>query len=69
MARQNDYFAEAVLMCLKRQKVTQSAIAKRIGIGQSAVSMILSRQCRPQRETVKKFAKALGVAAEQLWPF
>lgn len=69
MSRQNAYFADAVRKHMKRQKVTQSAIAKKIGIRQSAVSMILSRKCRPQRETVKKFAKALGVEPKQFWPF
>lgn len=69
MSHQNAYFADAVREHMKRQKVTQSAIAKKIGIRQSAVSMILSRKCRPQRETVKKFARALGVEPDQVWPF
>jgi len=34
----------------------------RIGIGPSAISMMLNRQYRPQRRTVAKFAKALKVA-------
>ena len=69
MSHQNAYFADAVRKHMKRLKITQSAIARKIGIKQSAVSMILSRKCRPQRETVKKFARALGVEPEQVWPF
>jgi len=29
--------------------------------------MMLNRQCRPQRRTVAKFAKALKVPAGELW--
>ena len=34
----------------------------------TAVSMLLSRQSRPQRRTVERFARARGVAPEDLWP-
>jgi lambda repressor-like predicted transcriptional regulator len=38
-----------------------------VGVGQSALSMMLKRQCRPQERTVQRLAEGLGVAAEELW--
>ena len=37
-------------------------------IGQPAVSNLLSRRSRPQRRTVEKIARALGVATSEIWP-
>ena len=42
--------------------------AAAIGVGQPAISMVLTRNCRPQRRTVEKIAKALDVSAEEVWP-
>jgi len=67
MARQEATFAEAVLKLMKERGVTQKVLAQKIGIGQPAVSMILSRKCRPQQATVEKIAKALGVEPERIW--
>jgi transcriptional regulator with XRE-family HTH domain len=48
--------------------LTQEQLAEKIGVGQPAISMMLKRQCRPQKRTVQRLAEALGVAAEELWP-
>lgn len=48
--------------------MTQDQLAEKIGVGQPAISMMLKRQCRPQKRTVQRLAEALGVAAEELWP-
>jgi predicted XRE-type DNA-binding protein len=61
-------FAERLAALLKKEQMTQVQLAEMIGVGQPAVSMMLSRSCRPQRRTVEKIAGALGVAAEELWP-
>ena len=68
ITHQQTFFANAVRKLMKSQKITQKALANKIGIGQTAVSMILSRECRPQQETIKKFAKALNVDPKRLWP-
>jgi lambda repressor-like predicted transcriptional regulator len=60
-------FAEAVLKLMKERGITQKVLAEKIGIGQPAISMILSRKCRPQRATVQKIAKALGVEPKRIW--
>ncbi len=47
--------------------VTEVQLARRIGVSQSAISMMLPRRCRPQRRTVEKLAETLGVKADDLW--
>ncbi len=61
-------FAERLAVLLKKEQMTQIQLAEMIGVGQPAVSMMLSRGCRPQRRTVEKIAGAHGVSAEELWP-
>lgn len=67
MARQEAAFVDAVQKIMKERGITQKTLAEKTGVGQPAVSMILSRKCRPQRGTVQKVAKALGVDAKRLW--
>jgi lambda repressor-like predicted transcriptional regulator len=61
-------FAERVKKLMVAKNVTQSKLAEAAGIGQPAVSNILNRRCRPQRRTILRFAEALGVLPEELWP-
>jgi len=61
-------FAEKLHHCMKQKRMTQSQLAEKVGIRQSAVSNILRRKCRPQRRTVARFAEALGLSPEELWP-
>ena len=61
-------FTERVRNLMHEKNVTQEALAATAGIGQPAVSNILNRRCRPQRRTVVRFAEALGVSPQELWP-
>ena len=61
-------FAERLAATMREQNVTQTALAERVGLHQSAISMMLSRDCRPQKRTVTKLAAALGVEPAALWP-
>jgi predicted XRE-type DNA-binding protein len=60
-------FTSALKMIMQQRGLTQAQLADLVGIGQSSISMILNRQCRPQRKTVLKFAQALSVDPQQLW--
>jgi len=48
--------------------MTQEELAEKTGVGQPAISNMLNRQCRPQHRTVRRFADALGISPEELWP-
>jgi len=61
-------FGERVNALLEARSMTQADLAATIGVGQSAVSMIINRECRPQKRTVEKIADALKVSPEELWP-
>jgi len=65
--RQQVFFAERLEKLLREKDLTQTALAEKIGVGQPAVSMMLSRQCYPRRRTVEKIAEALNVAVSELW--
>jgi len=64
---EQEEFAARLRTLMKEKGINQEGLSKAAGIGQSAVSNILTRCCRPQRRTVKKFAEALGVSPSQLW--
>ncbi len=68
MDAQEETFANRVESCMKERGMNQTELADAIGIGQPAVSMLLSRTARPQRRTVDKIADALKVDASYLWP-
>lgn len=68
MAQQEDSFAQNLDRAMHRVGMTQVRLAELAGVGQPAIAMMLSRQCRPQRRTIKKFAEALGVSPQELWP-
>ena len=61
-------FAKRLRQLMEAKGLTQAQLADAVGIGPPAVSMILNRSCRPQRKTVLRFAEALGVSPEHLWP-
>ena len=61
-------FADRVERLMQQKGLTQTALAQAAGLNQPAISMMLSRQCRPQQRTVENVAKALGVSPETLWP-
>jgi len=68
MDRQEATFAERLRSQMEKQELTQAELAKKVGIGQPAISMMLNRTCRPQRKTVQRIATALGIDPEELWP-
>lgn len=68
MDREEATFADRVKELLDEKGWTQQDLAEAIGVKQPAVSMMLSRDARPQQRTVIKIAEALGVASESLWP-
>ena len=61
-------FAKRLHQHMKAAGMKQGELAKKIGVGQPAISNMLNRQCRPQQRTVKKLAKALGATPGDLWP-
>lgn len=68
MDREEADFANRLRALMEKQGITQADLAKKVGIGQPAVSMMLNRACRPQRKTIARFAEALGVSPDMLWP-
>lgn len=67
MDAQEESFAERVRTLMEQQDITQSELARRIGIGQPAVSLMLRRECRPQSATIDRIAKALDVKRSDVW--
>ena len=61
-------FARRLRQLIEERGLNQEQLAEKIGIGQSAITMMLKRTCRPQRKTVLRFAQALGVSPDELWP-
>ena len=61
-------FAQRLQDTMDEQGMTQSELATAVGLGQSAIANLLARNCRPQRRTVVKLAKALNIAPDELWP-
>lgn len=68
MDKEEAFFADRLRELMAAKGLTQAELAAKVGIGQPAVSMMLNRVCRPQRKTVLRFAEALGVSPEELWP-
>ena len=68
MDKEESFFSDRLRELMETKGLTQSELAAKVGIGQPAISMMLNRACRPQRKTVLRFAQALGVPAEKLWP-
>lgn len=64
---EEELFAAKLEARMRDAGLTQADLAKRAGVGQPAISMMLKRKCRPQRRTVVKLAEALGVSPADLW--
>jgi lambda repressor-like predicted transcriptional regulator len=67
MDKEEAAFADRLRAIMKERGVNQVQLAERLGVGQSAIAMMLQRQCRPQRRTIARMAEALGVQPESLW--
>lgn len=50
----------------KHLGLSQSELANRMGVNQSTVSQMENIDSKPQRRTIEKAAKALGIQPEQL---
>jgi transcriptional regulator with XRE-family HTH domain len=61
-------FAEQLKMLRIKKGLTQVELAQRVGLRQSAISIMESAQCCPQRQTLVNLAKQLGVTPDALWP-
>jgi predicted XRE-type DNA-binding protein len=61
-------FADRVAALLDARNMTQGDLGAALGIGQSAISMMLSRECRPQRRTVEKIAAVFDMSPNELFP-
>lgn len=68
MAQEETAFVSKVSRLLAEKQLTQAELAKMVGVSQPAISMILSRRCRPHPRTIGKIAAALDVKVEELWP-
>lgn len=68
MDSQEADFAERLRNLMKTKHITQKELAKRIECSQPAISQMLNRKSRPQRKTLMKLARALGVDVRELWP-
>jgi transcriptional regulator with XRE-family HTH domain len=68
MDAEESFFAHRLRELMEAKGLTQAELADKVGIGQPAISMMLNRACRPQRKTVLRFAQALQVPTEELWP-
>lgn len=67
MEHQELHFADKLKALLEKKNITQKQLADKIHVGQSAISMMLKRQCRPQKHTIEKIAKALDASPKELW--
>lgn len=68
MRAEEESFAKNVQRVMAERSMTQDELARLAGVGQSAISNMLSRNSRPQQRTVIKIAGALGVEPSTLWP-
>ncbi|MEI7705281.1 MAG: helix-turn-helix transcriptional regulator [Deltaproteobacteria bacterium] len=59
-------FATNVRRLREKKKLSQKALADKVGISVSYVSMLERGQRSPPLETIEKMAKALGVPAASL---
>ena len=68
MDEQEAAFGRRVEALLHEKEMNQSDLAAAIGVSQPAVSMMLSRTCRPQKHTIEKIAHVFDIQPGDLWP-
>ena len=61
-------FAGRLKEHMTAKQISQQELAERIGCTQPAISQMLSRKRRPQKQTILKLAEALHVQPRELWP-
>lgn len=68
MDREEATFADRLRDAMTKRNITQAELAKLVGVTQPAISMMLQRECRPQRRTIVRIAEALQLDPKELWP-
>lgn len=68
MDEEESTFARKLESIMADRGLTQAELASRIGVGQSAIAMMLKRECRPQKRTIRRLAEGLQVSPCELWP-
>jgi lambda repressor-like predicted transcriptional regulator len=68
MDAEEETFAVLLQAAMTERGLTQTALAAKVGVSQPAIALMLKRECRPQKRTVSKIAKALGMRPSELWP-
>jgi lambda repressor-like predicted transcriptional regulator len=68
MDREEASFSDNLQRIMSQKNVSQTELADKIGVGQPAISNMLSRSCRPQQRTIQRLAQALEVHPDKLWP-
>ena len=68
MNQEEETFAIRLQSIMSERGWTQAQLAEKVGLGQPAISMMLQRNCRPQKKTIQRFADALQVKPVELWP-
>ena len=61
-------FGERLERIQKEKYISDSVLASRLGIRQPNITTIKHYTARPRLATIKKYAKALGVDFEDLYP-
>lgn len=65
---EEEAFGERLKVIMEQRGMSQESLAGEAGVSQPAISNMLNRRCRPQKRTIARFAAALGVKPEDLWP-
>lgn len=68
MDKEEAAFAAKLEELMIEKGISQTELAGKIDVSQPAIANMLVRQCRPQRRTILKIAKALRVSPADLWP-
>jgi lambda repressor-like predicted transcriptional regulator len=68
MDQEESVFADRLRAAMSQKGITQEQLAEKLGVGQSAISMMLQRNCRPQKRTIVRMAEALELQPDELWP-
>lgn len=61
-------FAEYVKQQMLAKNLSEAQLSAEAGVSTAALTNILQARCRPQRRTIERFAAALNVKPEDLWP-
>jgi antitoxin component HigA of HigAB toxin-antitoxin module len=61
-------FANRLRAFMEEKGINQNDLAQATGVGQPAISNMLTRHCRPQRRTVEKIASYFKIEPSELWP-